>query len=600
MTTIPDLDQLLRAAIAKAFLACYNHALEADGIMLQATRKDFAGDRTLVTFAYTKALGKGPEQIGQTLGEWLVANVEEVVGYNVVKGFLNLEVADSFWANTIAAYQQQSVPGQWPANGEKVLVEFSSPNTNKPQHLGHLRTNFLGYSVAQILKAYGHEVITCNLVNDRGIHICKSMLAYQRLGNGETPESSGIKGDHFVGKYYVAFDRAYKAEVNGLMEAGKTKEEAEATSTWMSEAKAMLRAWEAGDPEVLQLWELMNSWVLGGFKATYDRLGITFDQYYYESQTYLLGKDIVEEGLAKGVFYQKEDNSVWCDLTDIGLDQKLVLRSDGTSVYMTQDLGTSDMKYQQFGAERSIYVVGNEQDYHFKVLFGILTKLGRSYAPGMHHLSYGMVNLPSGRMKSREGTVVDADDLLTELETIAEERTRELGKIEDMESAAAKQLFHDLGEGAIKYYLLKVDPVKTMLFNPEESVDFQGNTATFIQYTHARISSIKRKAEQLGIDFGSIGQKAPNQLHPAERTLALQIADFKDVIKNAALSYSPALVANYLYDLAKAYNSFFAECPVFKAESQELVSFRAQLSELTGRVIKQAGLQLGISMPERM
>lgn len=597
---IPNIDQLLRTSIAQAFQACFAHSVAPADVMLQTTRKDFAGDRTLVTFAYTKALGKGPEQLGETLGAWLKEHDALVVGYNVVKGFLNLEIADSFWASVLAAYQTLPNPVQLPATGQKVMVEYSSPNTNKPLHLGHLRNIFLGYSISQILKAAGHEVVMTNLINDRGIHICKSMLAYQRFGNGETPASAGIKGDHLVGKYYVAFDEAYRAEVKALEEAGAKEADAKANAPLMKAAQEMLRQWEEGNEEVIALWQTMNGWVYDGFEDTYRTIGVSFDHKYYESNTYLLGKDIVEEGVAKGVFYKKEDGSVWCDLTEEGLDQKLVLRSDGTSVYITQDMGTADLKYNDFGTERSIYVVGNEQDYHFKVLFHIMRKLGRPYAQGLYHMSYGMVSLPSGKMKSREGTVVDADDLLAELVSIAESRTRELGKIDDFDSEEARQLNHIMGVGAIKYYLLKVEPVKGMMFNPQESVDFQGNTATFIQYTHARIRSIERKAAEMGVSTTDITTVAPAAMHTAERNLALVLAEVQDRVQEAADGYSPATLANYFYEVAKTYNSFFAECPVLKAEDAHTIAFRVQLSSLTGSVLRHVGALLGIQMPERM
>lgn len=592
-----EIDKILRQALANAFQELFQLNVQASDLPLLATKKEFEGHRTLTVFAYTKPTGQKPEDLAHQLGKYLQENLAQVSGYNVIKGFLNIVVADSYWASAFEAALLKPDFGSAPPKNEKVVVEYSSPNTNKPIHLGHTRNNSLGYALSQILKTAGYEVTMTNLVNDRGIHICKSMIAYQRFGNGETPASAGIKGDHLVGKYYVEFDKAYKAEISELVEKGHTEEQAKKEAPIMKAAQAMLQAWEANDPETVNLWKLMNGWVYEGFEATYKRMGVTFDHYYYESNTYLLGKDIVEEGLQKGVFYRRPDGSVWCDLTADGLDEKLVLRADGTSVYITQDLGTADLKYKDFNCNRSIYVVGNEQDYHFRVLFLILKKLGRPYAEGLYHLSYGMVNLPSGKMKSREGTVVDADELMDDLVATARERTQELGKIAELESAEAEALFHKLGLGALKYFLLKVEPQKTMLFNPEESIDMQGNTATFIQYTHARVSSILRKASQMGLQWKGI---APETLQTAEGELIRLLLNYPVKIEEAAKEYSPAVVANYLYEVAREYNRFFTDLSIFKAENENLMGFRVAISALTGRVLRSAGGLLGIEMPERM
>jgi arginyl-tRNA synthetase len=497
-----NLDEQIRKAIQSLGVADN----QIPSIVLQITKPEFEGDLTLVCFPFTKLLGKGPEQIGQLIGEYLFNHSAEVEKFNVVKGFLNLSISDKAWLAEFWEFTQSGKVSGLPKIDQKVLIEYSSPNTNKPLHLGHLRNNFLGSALSELLKFAGFEVIKANLVNDRGIHICKSMVAYQETGNGETPETNGLTGDHLVGKYYVKYDQILKSQISELLENGSSEEEAKANAPITLKAKQMLLDWEAGVPEVIALWKQMNGWVYAGFDETYKRLGVSFDKFYYESNTYILGKDIVDEGLASGVFFKKDDGSVWIDLTDEGLDQKLVLRSDGTSVYITQDLGTADLKYKDFGMDRSIYVVGNEQDYHFVVLFHILKKMGRPYAFGLHHLSYGMVDLPSGKMKSREGTVVDADELMDEMIANARARTNELGKISDFEPDELEVLYKVLGLGAIKYFLLKVDPKKRMLFNPEESIELNGNTATAIQYTHARISSILRKASQ-----ASISQKFNHQ-----------------------------------------------------------------------------------------
>lgn len=573
----------------------YAQAVSEESITLQETRKEFEGDITLVTFALTRQSKKSPEETGNALGAYLQEHVAEVTGFNVVKGFLNLVVADSYWLAEFNRLSTSAQYGQVAPNGQKVMVEYSSPNTNKPLHLGHVRNNLLGYSVAALMKAAGYEVVKANLINDRGIHICKSMLAWQRFGNGETPESSGMKGDKLVGKYYVAFDKAYREEIAALVEKGITKEEAEKQAPLMKAAQEMLLQWEQKDPAVIQLWEMMNSWVYAGFESTYKTMGVAFDKYYYESNTYLLGKEIVEEGLAKKVFFKKEDGSVWIDLTADGLDQKLLLRSDGTSVYMTQDLGTAQLKFDEFGVDRSIYVVGNEQDYHFKVLFLILEKLGKSWAKGMYHLSYGMVDLPSGKMKSREGTVVDADDLMEEMIQTAKEQTEALGKTNDFSAEERSELYRKLGLGALKYHLLKVDPRKRILFDPNESIDLQGHTGPFIQYTYTRIRSVLRKSEQKNTANYQV-----NTLSAIERELMMLHNQFEAVIVQAAGEYSPALLANYLYELAKTYNKFYHDEPILKLEDEQLKAFRLHLSAAIGAVIEKGMALLGIDVPERM
>jgi arginyl-tRNA synthetase len=593
-----QLETDLENLIAKAIQSLEASENQIPKIALQPTKAEFEGDLTLVCFPFIKLLGKSPEQIGALIGDYLVNHSPLVDAFNVVKGFLNLCISDKAWLDAFWNFSQSGLLGGFPSKGQKVMVEFSSPNTNKPLHLGHLRNNFLGASLSKLLKFYGYEVIKANLVNDRGIHICKSMVAYQQEGNGETPESSGLKGDHLVGKYYVAYDRILKEEMAILVSEGKSEEEAKGIAPIALKAKQMLLDWEAGKPEVIELWKKMNTWVYDGFNSSYQRMGVSFDTFYYESNTYLLGKDIVEEGLAKGVFYQKPDASVWIDLSAEGLDHKLVLRSDGTSVYITQDLGTADLKFKDFGMNRSIYVVGNEQDYHFAVLFQILKKLNRPYAYGLHHLSYGMVDLPSGKMKSREGTVVDADELMNEMVETAKSRTQELGKIADFQADELEKLYEVLGIGAIKYFLLKVDPKKRMLFNPDESIELNGNTATAIQYTHARISAIGRKADQMAI--GKRFTHRPQELKKSEKDLIKHLILFPGTVEEAASGYSPAVIANYLYETSRLYNSFFAHESIFQAGDSELVQFRVSLSDLTGQVIKACGKILGIEMPERM
>ncbi len=591
------LDQKIKQALSDAFKTLFNHSLDVADVALQPTRKEFEGTYTFVTFPFGKVSKLNPEETGKRLGDFLKENCDEVSGFNVVKGFLNLELTDTAWLEVLTGISQSENYGVHPSNGKKVMVEFSSPNTNKPLHLGHLRNNFLGDATARILAAFGYEVLKVNLVNDRGVHICKSMLAYQKMGDGETPESAGIKGDHLIGKYYVKFDQLYKREIAEMVDGGMEEEEAKKKAPSILEAQEMLQKWENGDSETVALWQKMNDWVYDGFDKTYETMGIEFDKMYKESDTYLLGKDIVDEGLNKGVFFKKPDGSVWVDLSEEGMDEKLVLRGDGTAVYMTQDMGTCDMKHQDFPFDKSVFVVGNEQDYHFKVLFAIMKRLGRDYASGLHHLSYGMVDLPSGKMKSREGTVVDADDLLQEMFDTAEKHTKELGKIEGMEPQEAKDLYKTLGSGALKYFLLKVDPKKRMLFDPAESIEFQGHTGPFIQYTHARISAILRRAETLEIS-PEIGTTLA--LHAKESELIYRLSLFPDVIANAAKEYSPALIAQYVFDVAKDYNGFYQEVSIFGEDDKDLVKMRIALSASTAKVIKKSMELLGINVPERM
>lgn len=594
-----DLQHKLQEEIIRAFSALFQHKLEEQDL-LQPTRKEFEGDFTFVVFPYLKVSKKNPEETAKAIGEYLLANTDFVDKYNVVKGFLNISLKKTVWTQIFKSIFENENHGAGPANAKKVVVEYSSPNTNKPLHLGHMRNIFLGYSVANILKTAGYDVVKINLVNDRGIHICKSMLAYQKFGSGETPESSGIKGDHLIGNYYVRFDQEYKKEIEQLVATGKTKDEAEKEAPILKEAQEMLRKWEEGDEEVVNLWKKMNGWVYEGFNITYDRMGVDFDQYYYESDTYLLGKDIVDEGLKKGVFHKRDDGSVWCDLSAEGLDEKLLLRADGTSVYMTQDLGTADLKYKDYQFDHSIYVVGNEQDYHFQVLFLILKKLGRSYAEGMYHLSYGMVDLPSGKMKSREGTVVDADDLIDEMVDTARRHTEELGKIDGFTPEQAKELYEILALGALKFFLLKVDPKKRMLFNPEDSIQFHGTTGPFIQYTHARISAIVRKAEEMGVDYKSFDISAIENLHETELPIVFLLNQYPEIVAEAAKNYSPSLIAQFAYDLAKEYNRFYTEVPIFKEGIENLLKFKVAFSYTVARTIKSAMGLLGIRVPDRM
>ncbi len=593
MTIIDSLTQTISLALKDLYAIGQAPA----DIVLQDTRRDFKGDYTLVVFPYVKQARKSPEAVGQEIGSYVKERLDVVDGFNVIKGFLNFEVADSYWLQFVCEKGKDERYGtkQPDLESSPVVVEYSSPNTNKPLHLGHIRNNLLGWSVSQLLAANGANVKKVNLVNDRGIHICKSMLAWLRYGNGETPESTGLKGDHLVGKYYVEFDKHYKEEVKQLMESGVEEEQAKKDAPLMQEAQQMLKRWEEGDSEVRALWEKMNGWVYAGFDETYRRLGVGFDKVYYESNTYLLGKELVQKGLDMGVLFRKEDGSVWCDLTGDGLDQKLLLRKDGTSVYMTQDLGTALLRHNDFGAEQLIYVVGNEQDYHFKVLKLILGKLGFSWAEKVYHLSYGMVELPNGKMKSREGTVVDADDLIDEMEKTAEEMSREHGKNDELSAEEQRHLYHILALGALKYFILKVDPTKNMLFNPAESIDFNGNTGPFIQYTYARIRSIVRKAGE-SQDWKS----GDERLNDKERLVIKILHSLPDTIEAAAEAYSPAMVANYAYDLAKAFNSFYQDTPILRETDPQLKAFRVCLCAFVAHALKNTMNILGIEVPERM
>ena len=591
-----SIQQTLITQTIQAVQELYGADLPETQVTLQETRKEFEGHITLVVFPVTRFSKKSPEQTGNEIGAYLQDKIAEISGFNVIKGFLNVVLSDQYWVKVLNETLLADDFGQFASNGKKLMVEYSSPNTNKPLHLGHIRNNLLGYSVAEILKAYGYDVVKANLVNDRGIHICKSMLAWQKFGAGETPESTGLKGDHLVGKYYVVFDKEYKKEIEALKAEGQTEEEAKKNAPLMKQAQAMLQQWEAGDEAVIELWKTMNSWVYAGFEQTYKQLGVDFDKFYYESNTYLLGKDIIQEGLDKGVFFRKPDNSVWIDLSEEGLDEKLVLRGDGTSVYITQDLGTAQLKYDEFGMDESIYVVGNEQDYHFKVLFLILKKLGKSWAEGMYHLSYGMVDLPSGKMKSREGTVVDADDLMREMLETAQTRTEELGKTDDFSDSEKTELYNTIGMGALKYFLLKVDPKKRLLFDPNESVDFQGHTGPFIQYTHARIKSVLRRAEY----NAATAVVDRESLSSYEQDLIQALSRYPEVLAASAKDFSPAQLANYAYELAKLYNKFYHEDSILKAEDEGVKNFRLHLSAVAARLIAESMRLLGIQVPERM
>ncbi|OXB08255.1 arginine--tRNA ligase [Flavobacterium plurextorum] len=591
-----SLSQILTPSIQKAIQALFD--VTVDKIEFQTTRKEFEGDITMVIFPLVKVIKSNPAELGNKIGNYLVENVSEVARFNVVSGFLNIVISDSYYLNFFNEIKDNSKFGYVTPNSEDkaIMVEYSSPNTNKPLHLGHVRNNLLGYSVAEIIKASGKKVYKTQIINDRGIHICKSMLAWEKFGNGETPESSNLKGDKLVGKYYVEFDKAYKAEINQLIETGKTEEEAKKQAPIIIEAQEMLKKWEAGDEKVIALWKKMNQWVYDGFAVTYSNLGVNFDKYYYESNTYLLGKDVVQVGLDKGVFEKDPDGSVWIDLTDEGLDRKIVLRSDGTAVYMTQDIGTAIQRVKDMpDVGGMVYTVGNEQDYHFKVLFLILKKLGFDWASSLYHLSYGMVDLPSGKMKSREGTVVDADDLMQDMADTAKQISEDLGKLESYSAEEKAKLYKTIGLGALKYYILKVDPKKRILFNPEESVDFAGNTGPFIQYTYARIQSIIRKA-----DFDFSAKSEIQELHEKEKELVKQIELFPEIIQNAAQNHSPALIANYTYDLVKEYNSFYQSVHILGEVDLIKKIFRVQLSQKVAEVIKSAFTLLGIEVPERM
>ena len=595
------IENIIAEGVVKAVKELYGADVEPKLVAPSATKKEFEGDLTVVVFPLLKISRKAPDATATEIGEWIGKNIDAVERFNVVKGFLNITVSPAFWLGLLHEIAADPDFGIRKADdsSDLVMVEYSSPNTNKPLHLGHVRNNLLGYSLAEILKACGNRVVKTNIVNDRGIHICKSMLAWQKWGEGATPESAGVKGDHLIGDYYVAFDKHYRAELASLMEQGMTKEEAEAASPLMAEARDMLRRWEAGDKEVRALWETMNSWVYAGFGETYRRMGVDFDKIYYESQTYLEGKEKVLEGLEKGIMYRKEDGSVWADLTADGLDHKLLLRSDGTSVYMTQDIGTAKMRFADYPIDKMIYVVGNEQNYHFQVLSLLLDKLGFKWGKDLVHFSYGMVELPSGKMKSREGTVVDADDLMESMVADARRVSDELGKNDSMTDAEKAEVAEIVGLGALKYFLLKVDPRKNMMFNPEESIDFNGNTGPFIQYAYARMRSVLRRAADAGHAIAIADYAA---VTPCEREIALiqRLTDFPSTVAEAGRSYSPALIANYAYDLVKEYNQFYHDCPILREENDAVRSFRLELTAVTARTVASAMALLGIKVPERM
>ena len=592
--------QSLQQATAEAVQALYGQMPTPEQLQFQKTRSEFEGQWTLVAFPLLKISRKNPEATAQEIGAYLQEHCSLVEGIQIVKGFLNLSIAPAAWVEDFNAIRSDKTFGhkQATADAPFVMVEYSSPNTNKPLHLGHVRNNLLGYSIARILEASGNRVFKTNIVNDRGIHICKSMLAWQRWGNGATPESTGKKGDHLIGDFYVLFDKHYKAELTALMNEGKTKEEAEAASPLMADARAMLRRWEDGDEEIRSLWSMMNSWVYAGFDETYKRMGVSFDEIYYESETYLLGKEEVLRGLKEGKFVQDPDGSVWADFTDEGLDRKILLRSDGTSVYITQDIGTAKMRFDKHPIDKMVYVVGNEQEYHFKVLSLLLDRLGYAFGKGLVHFSYGMVELPDGKMKSREGTVVDADDLMDEMVATARAIAEEQGKGKDMPAEEASEVARRVGLGSLKYFILKVDPRKNMTFNPKESIDFNGNTGSFIQYTYARIRSLLRKAEELGIALPATF--AGLTISTKEQELIAKVAEYADVVEEAARTYSPAVIANYVYDLVKEYNQFYHEFSILKEENEELRAFRLALSEVVARTIASGFSLLGIEMPERM
>ena len=592
--------QSLQQATAEAVQALYGQMPTPEQLQFQKTRSEFEGQWTLVAFPLLKISRKNPEATAQEIGAYLQEHCSLVEGIQIVKGFLNLSIAPSAWVEDFNAIRSDKTFGhkQATADAPFVMVEYSSPNTNKPLHLGHVRNNLLGYSIARILEASGNRVFKTNIVNDRGIHICKSMLAWQRWGNGATPESTGKKGDHLIGDFYVLFDKHYKAELTALMNEGKTKEEAEAASPLMADARAMLRRWEDGDEEIRSLWSMMNSWVYAGFDETYKRMGVSFDEIYYESETYLLGKEEVLRGLKEGKFVQDPDGSVWADFTDEGLDRKILLRSDGTSVYITQDIGTAKMRFDKHPIDKMVYVVGNEQEYHFKVLSLLLDRLGYAFGKGLVHFSYGMVELPDGKMKSREGTVVDADDLMDEMVATARAIAEEQGKGKDMPAEEAAEVARRVGLGSLKYFILKVDPRKNMTFNPKESIDFNGNTGSFIQYTYARIRSLLRKAEELGITLPDTF--AGLTISTKEQELIAKVAEYADVVEEAARTYSPAVIANYVYDLVKEYNQFYHEFSILKEENEELRAFRLALSDVVARTIASGFSLLGIEMPERM
>lgn len=595
------MEHIIREKTIQIAEKLYGQKFSDAQVLINQTPPEFEGDFTVVVFPFTKVSRKNPEVTANEIGAELKKQLNEIESFNVVKGFLNLKITNSYWLHFFSEKSKKENFGFFPSNGKSVMVEYAGPNTNKPLHLGHVRTILIGYSVSEILAAAGNKVVKVNIYNDRGVHICKSMLAYQKFGNRETPESANIKGDHLVGDYYVKFEKELRKQIAELVSSGMSEEDAKKNSPLQKEVQEMLVKWEEGDAAVRQLWNKMNGWVYKGFEETFTKLGCDFQKHYHESETYLLGKKVVEEGLARKIFFKKADGSVWIDLSADGLDEKLLLRADGTSVYITQDLGTADLRYKDFGTERMIYTVASEQDYHFKVLKLVCEKLERPYAKGIYHLSYGMVDLPSGRMKSREGTVVDADDLITEMETTAAKHTQELGKIENFNPDELTQLYHQLGMGALKFYILKVDPKKKMVFNPEESIDFHGFTGPFIQYTYARIQSVKKKAgkemNQLSeqTDFSGI-----KNLHSAEKALLLQLHNFPGTVLEAAGKLEPSLIANYTYQLAKQFNAFYSELSILHAETEELKNFRLQLAGFTGEVIKKGMKLLGIEVPERM
>lgn len=583
--------QDIQFQVQQAFPVLFNCEVDLKQITINETPKEFVGDITLVVFPLLKLSKKNPEETASLIGNYLVNNNKHIFEYNIIKGFLNLQITDAFWISYLLNKEENAI---LPKN-EKVLIEYSSPNTNKPLHLGHIRNNVLGFAMSEIYKANGYPTTKVNLINDRGIHICKSMLAWQKYGHGETPASANMKGDKLVGKYYVAFDKQYKIEIETQIASGKSKEVAEKEAPILLEAQEMLRKWEQGDAEIVQLWKTMNAWVYDGFEITYRRLGVNFDKYYYESNTYLLGKDAIEDGLKNGVFYKKENGSVWIDLTSDGLDEKLVLRADGTSVYITQDIGTADLKYADFKMDKSIYVVGNEQDYHFKVLKLIMQKLGRTYADGIQHFSYGMVDLPSGKMKSREGTVVDADDLMDEMVHTAKEQTEALGKIDDFNETEKLKLFEIIGLGALKFFLLRVDPKKRILFDPKESIDLHGYTATFVQYTYTRTQSILRKIEHVDANVNVL-----QKLEIAEKDLIKKLYQYSIVLENTCTEMNPAKWIDYIYELAKTYNKFYNDCAILSIENEQIKNLRILLTQKTGIAIKNAFALVGISVPDRM
>lgn len=596
------IDLLIQESLIKAFESLFGIILEKNEVSLSNTKKEFEGDFTFVVFPFVKRIGKSPMDIANQVGEYIIENMEEVESYNVIQGFLNFKVSSAYWLGFVDENKDRVVFGYNSIREEKpVVIEYSSPNTNKPLHLGHIRNILLGWSISEILKADGYAVRKVNLVNDRGIHICKSMLAWMKWGNGETPESSGIKGDHLVGKYYVLFDEKNKDEIIALKKSGMSEEEAERSTKLLAEAQELLKKWEAGDEETIELWKKMNSWVYDGFDVTYERMGIDFDKIYYESDTYLLGKEIVSEGLEKDILNQKDDGSIWADLSKEGLDEKLLQRGDGTSVYMTQDLGTAVSRHDDFDSDKLIYVVGNEQNYHFEVLKVVLQKLGYEWSDKLFHLSYGMVELPDGRMKSREGTVVDADDLIDEMIETARLQSIEHGKVDGFTEEELTKLYHTVAMGALKYFILKVDPVRNMTFNPEESIDFNGNTGPFVQYTHARIRSIIRKAEEeKSIQIANFSIDKSIEISDKEKEIIRILYQYPKTIEQAANTYSPALIANYVYDLARAFNTFYQDSPILREEDEEIMKLRLSLSSFVANVIKTSMSLLGIRVPERM